>query len=185
MAQSQRPTVIAPAIRFSVVFLVLCGLVYPLVTAGVARVLFPTQAKGSLVEVNGTVVGSELLGQPFRAPYHFWGRVAPNFALSNLGPLNPELSARVARETATWGTERVELPTDLYTRSGSGVDPHISPETARAQVPRVAAATGISTADLNGLIDQYTSGRTLGLFGEPRVNVLLLNLAVDKARGGG
>jgi K+-transporting ATPase ATPase C chain len=184
MAQEKRPTVLAPAIRFSLVFLVLCGLVYPLVTTAVARLLFPRQSTGSLVRRNGVVVGSELLGQPFRDPRHFWSRIDVGLAGSNLGPLDPALKERVARERAGWRASNPgqPAPADLLTRSGSGVDPHIRPETARAQVPRIARFTGIPAPRLYALVEQQTEGRLLRLFGEPRVNVLRLNLALDGLR---
>lgn len=165
------------AIRFSLVFLVLCGLIYPLATTGLARAFFPRQSAGSLVELGGRVVGSDLIEQSFTQPGFFHGRVSGD---QNEGPSDPKLLERVKADVARWQQENPgqPIPADLLTNSGSGLDPHISPASALAQVARVSKATGVPEAQLRLLVDQHTEGRTLGLFGERRVNVLKLNLAL-------
>lgn len=191
---------IRPAIVSLVILTVITGVLYPLAITAIAQVVFPYQANGSLIrDENGTVTGSELIGQPFSDPAYFWGRLSATGPVpynaaassgSNLGPLNPALigpkgavqgrinALREADEAA--GITRTEpIPVDLVTASGSGLDPHISPAAAQYQLARVAALRGIDEATLQGLVDQYTEGRTLGLLGEPRVNVLRLNLALD------
>lgn len=153
------------------------GLAYPLAVTAAAQVLFPGPASGSLVVVDGQVVGSALIAQTFDRPEYFWGRPsavdvnAGTSGGSNLGPTNPELLARV----------QVDGPRDLVTTSGSGLDPHISPEGAASQVARVAAARGRPIAEVEALVDAHTEGPTFGVLGEARVNVLLLNLALDGA----
>jgi K+-transporting ATPase ATPase C chain len=181
------------AIRFSLVFLVLTGLIYPLATTGLARALFPHQAEGSLIKrADGTVIGSELIGQSFGdSPAFFHGRVssigydAASTGSPNYAPSDKALLERVQADVAAWQKENPgqPVPSDLLTNSGSGVDPHISPEAALAQVPRVSKATGVAEATLRVLVAQHTEGRSLGLFGEPRVNVLQLNLALQAAQG--
>lgn len=178
------------ATRFSLVFMLLTGLIYPLTVTGVAQVLFPRQSNGSLVQRDGVVVGSALIGQSFTDPAHFQGRISSiNYDAgasggANAGPSDPELVKRVQASAAEW--ERVNpgvpVPPELVTNSGSGLDPHISPAAARAQVPRISRASGIPEATLYALIDAKTEGRTLGLFGEPRLNVLNLNLALEELR---
>lgn len=180
------------SIRFALLFLVVCGLLYPLATTGVAKVIFPRQAEGSLVtDRGGAVVGSELIGQLFTRPEFFHGRVSSvnyNAAAtggSNLAPSDEALLERVKTDVTAWQAENPgqPIPSDLLTASGSGVDPHISPEAALAQVPRVSKATGLDEARLKELVSRHTEGRTLGIFGEPRVNVLALNLNLQSLRG--
>lgn len=180
------------SIRFALVFLVLTGLLYPLATTGLAQVLFPHQANGSpLLGADGRVVGSELIGQAFTQPGFFHGRLSANkydpmaSGASNLGPTDAELINRVKADVAAWQRENPgqPVPADLLTSSGSGLDPHISPEAALAQVPRVSDETGIPADRLQELVRAHTQGRTLGIFGEPRVNVLTLNLALQQLRG--
>jgi K+-transporting ATPase ATPase C chain len=175
---------------------VVTGLVYPLAMTGFAQVVFPHQANGSLVSVRGQVVGSSLLGQAFADPAYFWprpsatGPFAYNGALgsgSNLGPSNPALIQRVqadaARLRAADPTNTAPIPSDLVTASGSGLDPQISPAAAQWQIPRVARARSMTENAVLTLVDKFTQGRQLGFLGEPRVNVLLLNLALDAAQG--
>lgn len=192
---------IRPALVALVLFTFLTGLVYPLVVTGIAQAVFPHQANGSLIEQDGQVVGSELIGQPFDDPGYFWGRLSATgtFAYnafnadnltgssgSNYGPLNPALlemvEARVAALRAADPGNTAPIPVDLVTASGSGLDPHISIAAALYQLPRIAAARNMSETELRELVDQYTEDRQLGFLGEPRVNVLQLNLALDNAR---
>jgi K+-transporting ATPase ATPase C chain len=172
---------------------VLTGAVYPLVVTAVAQIVFPTQANGSLVFRDGRPVGSSLIGQGFSGPQYFWGRPsataptpynAASSGGSNLGPLNPALSRRVQSRIAELRRNDPGLgavPVDLVTSSGSGLDPHLGPASAEVQATRVAKARGMSEDKVRGLVSRYTEGRQLGLLGEPRVNVLLLNLALDEA----
>ena len=173
------------------VMTLLTGVAYPMATTALAKVLFPRQAEGSLITSGGKAVGSELIGQPFARPGYFWGRLSATSPTpynasasggSNLGPLNPALVANArgrvdALKEHDAGLEAV--PADLATASGSGLDPHISPAAAEAQVRRVAAARGRSEDDVRGLVRRYTEEKQLGLLGEARVNVLRLNLALD------
>jgi K+-transporting ATPase ATPase C chain len=181
-----------PALSLLVLLTGLTGVAYPLVVTGLARVLFPSQAAGSLIVRDGSPVGSALIGQPFEDARYFWGRfsaTAPfpyNAAASsgsNLGPLNPTLedavSARVAALRAADPDNAKPIPVDLVTASGSGLDPHVSPAAAAWQVGRVARARGLSTATVEALVARHTEGRQWGFLGEPRVNVLALNLALD------
>jgi K+-transporting ATPase ATPase C chain len=192
-----------PAIVFVVALTLITGIVYPLVVTGLAGVIFPYQAQGSLIERDGNVVGSALIGQEFTSDRYFHGRpsatTAPdpadptktvpapynagNSGGSNLGPTNKALIERVQSDMDKLKQENSSsaVPIDLVTTSGSGLDPHISPAAALFQVPRVAKARGISEDRLRELVNERTEGRTLGLFGEPRVNVLALNLALDRA----
>ncbi len=186
---------IRPALVLLGLLSALTGLAYPLAVTGIARVLFPDAASGSLVVRDGKPVGSRLIGQNFADPGHFWGRLSATAPQpyngtasggSNLGPLNPALldavKGRIADLRAADPASTGPVPVDLVTASASGLDPEISPAAARYQVPRVARATGLAPAELLRLVDVQTSGRTWGVLGEPRVNVLLLNLAVDEAR---
>jgi len=171
---------------------VLTGLIYPLLITSLAQVIFPIQANGSLISQNGQMVGSTLIGQQFDDPKYFWGRLSAtgdhpyNAAASggsNLGPTNPALqelvSARIAALKAADPDNPLPIPVDLVTASGSGLDPEISIAAARYQAVRVARTRGLAVDRIQILIDQYTTGRTLGFLGEPRVNVMRLNLALD------
>jgi K+-transporting ATPase ATPase C chain len=181
---------IRPAIVVFVLMSVLTGLVYPLVVTGVSQVVFPHQANGSLIEKDGKVVGSELIPQNFDQPRYFWSR--PSAASynggassgSNLGPTNPALldavKGRVEALKTADPSNNHPVPVDLVTASGSGLDPHISPAAAEYQVERVAKARGLSPAQVRNLVAEHTEGRQLGLLGEPCVNVLTLNLALDE-----
>jgi K+-transporting ATPase ATPase C chain len=173
---------------------ILTGVVYPLVVTGIAQVLFPSQANGSLIVKDGQPVGSALIGQPFDDPKYFWSRlsatspVAYNGAVSsgsNLGPLNDALVDAVkARVDALKNADPANprpIPVDLVTASGSGLDPHISPAAATYQVARVARVRGLPEATVEGLVTRHTHGRQLGMLGEPVVDVLALNLALDAA----
>ncbi len=181
-----------PAIVVLAIFTILTGIAYPALITGRAQLIFPHQANGSLIFQNGQVVGSTLIGQQFDDPRYFWGRLSAtspypyNAAASsgsNLGPTNPalvaEVEARIAALKAVDPTNNAPIPVDLVTSSGSGLDPHISVAAAIYQVPRVARVRGLSEAVVRALVDRFTQGRTLGIFGEPRVNVLELNLALD------
>jgi K+-transporting ATPase ATPase C chain len=185
--------VFKPALRLLVVMTVLTGVMYPLALTGIAQLVFPAQANGSLIEANGQAVGSRLIGQPFDDPRYFWGRPsatspfpynAAASAGSNLGPgssaLREAVRQRVADLRAADPGNRAPIPVDLVTASASGLDPDISVAATRYQVPRIARIRGIPEKELYDLIDQHTAGRTLGFLGEPRVNVLTLNLALDE-----
>lgn len=181
-----------PALRMTIVLTVLTGLLYPAAVTGIAKLLFPRQAAGSLVVVNGKTIGSELIGQKFTRPGYFHGRPsaagdgydAANSGASNLGPTSAKLAARVREDAARFLREnpaaREPLPADLLTTSASGLDPHISPASAQVQAGRVAAARGVSAAEIVSLIEAHTEDRQYGFLGEPRVNVLKLNLALDR-----
>jgi K+-transporting ATPase ATPase C chain len=173
---------------------IITGLVYPLAITGIARVTMPGKANGSLIVKDGSAVGSVLIGQPFSDPKYFWGRPSatgpqPNNGLassgSNQGPTNPALldavKERVAALRAADPDNKAAVPIDLVTASGSGLDPHVSPAAAEYQVARVARVRGLDAAKLRALVASHTEGRDLGVLGEPRVNVLTLNLALDAA----
>ena len=190
-----------PAFFMLLIFTVITGVIYPLAVTGIAQVVFPKQANGSLIRVNGKAVGSELIGQQFDDPKYFWGRLSAtgDFAYnafngdtltgssgSNYGPLNPALTqatqARIDALKAANPGNTLSIPVDLVTASGSGLDPHISIAAALYQVHRVAIARGLDEAQVKSLVDQYTVGRQFGFLGEPRVNVLELNLALDELK---
>ena len=180
------------ALRASLVFIVLCGILYPLVTTGAAQLLMPDQANGSLIkDSEGKVVGSELIGQNFTDPKYFQGRVSSieyngaGSGSNNYAPSNPDLMERTKASIEAWKQNNPdvpisELPIDLITNSGSGLDPHITPKSADVQIPRISKLTEIPEEELGKLVDQHTDSRDLGIFGEPRVNVLKLNLALSE-----
>jgi K+-transporting ATPase ATPase C chain len=181
-----------PALLAVVVFTVLLGIVYPLVVTGISQVAFNNAANGSLITHDGKVVGSTLIGQTFTAPKYFHSRPSAAGAGydgsassgSNLGPLNPDFLASVADRVKAYRTENelgndVAVPVDAVTASASGLDPHISVENARLQAPRVARERGLDVAVVLGLMSKHTDGRALGVLGEPGVNVVTLNLALD------
>lgn len=182
-------TQIRPAIIMLALMTLITGIIYPLVVTGIAQVIFPHQANGSLIVIGGKAYGSELIGQQFSDPKYFWGRLSAagyNAAASsgsNYGPLNPDLfkttQARIDALKAADPTNTAPIPVDLVTASGSGLDPHISVAAALYQVHRVAQARGLSDNAVKALVDKYTQGRQFGFLGEPRVNVLMLNLALD------
>jgi K+-transporting ATPase ATPase C chain len=180
-----------PAILFFIVFTIICGGIYPAVVTGIASVAFPRQAKGSFItDKSGKEIGSSLIGQPFTDPKYFWPRpsAATDFGYnpmgssgSNSGPTNPDFLKTVgARVKALHDTGITgSVPADLVEASASGLDPHISPEAANVQIARVAKARGMSADELTKVVAEHTKGRQLGFLGEPRVNVLELNLALD------
>jgi K+-transporting ATPase ATPase C chain len=183
-----------PAVVMLLLFTLLTGVAYPLIVTGIAQAAFPAQANGSLVVEGGKVRGSALIGQPFDAPESFWSRPsatspAYNAALSsgsNLGPSNRALhdsvKARVEALRAADPGNTAPVPVDLVTASGSGLDPHISPAAALYQVPRVARVRGLAEERVRKLVEERVEGRALGVLGEPTVNVLLLNLALEKLK---
>jgi len=193
-----------PALVVLIGLTLITGLIYPLVMTGIAQVVFPTQASGSLIVQDGKVVGSSLIGQPFSDDKYFHGRPsattapdpqdasksvdapynAANSGGSNLGPTSKALAERIKADVEKLKGENPDaaVPVDLVTTSGSGLDPDISPEAAYFQVPRVATARGLPPERVRALVDSQVQGRALGLFGEPHVNVLELNLALDKLK---
>lgn len=183
-----------PAILFFVIFTVICGGIYPAVVTGIASVAFPKQAKGSFIaDRSGKEIGSALIGQPFSDPKYFWPRpsAATDFAYnamgssgSNSGPTNPDFIKTVGDRVKALHDTGItgDVPADLVEASASGLDPHISPEAALVQVARVAKARNMSAEELTKLVAAHTEGRQLGFLGEPRVNVLELNLALDGAK---
>lgn len=182
-----------PAIAMTLTLCLLTGVVYPGVVTGLAQVLFPRQANGSLVAVNGHVVGSALIGQPFARAGYFHPRPsaagydAAASSGSNLGPtsarLDSQVVARIDTAVAADGAVKGHIPSDMVTASGSGLDPDISPADAWLQVARVARARTVDSAAVRALVDRHTRGPQFGFFGDPRVNVLLLNVALDSAFG--
>jgi K+-transporting ATPase ATPase C chain len=173
------------SLRIYIVLTLLTGIIYPLAMTGVAQLLFPRQANGSRLVENGKLLGSDLLAQKFDSPRYFWPRPsAADYATiasgaSNKGPTSADLKKAIEERRAKFGAD---APVDLLTASGSGLDPHISPEAARLQTPRIAAARNISIEKISALLDQTIEGPQLGFLGEPRVNVLKLNLALDQLR---
>lgn len=181
------------ALMILFLFTILTGFIYPLVVTGIAQLLFPVQANGSVIVKDGRPIGSELLGQQFDDPKYFWSRPSATTPYpynggsssgSNLGPGNPDLvnavKARVKALRDEYFANEQKIPVDLVTASGSGLDPHISPAAAEYQVRRVAKARGINEEKIRALVSSYTDGRQLGIFGEPVVNVLRVNLALDE-----
>jgi potassium-transporting ATPase KdpC subunit len=187
-----------PALVSLALLTIIAGGIYPLIVTALGQVLFPAQANGSLIVQNGQAVGSTLIGQNFDDPKYFWGRLSATSPVpysafnavtltassgSNYGPLNPALvdavKARIDALKAVDPDNNADIPVDLVTASASGLDPHISPAAAQYQVNRVAKARGLDAATVQRLVDDNTEGRTFGFLGEPRVNVLRLNLALD------
>jgi K+-transporting ATPase ATPase C chain len=183
---------IYPAVAITVVLTVLLGIIYPLVVTGLAQVMFPTKAGGSLIEKDGKVIGSSLIGQPFTGPGYFHSR--PSAAGSgydgtasggtNLGPTSQKLmdNVKTAADSLREENPGAPIPIDMVTASASGLDPHITPAAAEFQVPRVAKERGMNADEVRRLVREHTEGRQFGLLGEPRVNVLELNLALDGVR---
>ncbi len=184
-----------PAALMLILLTVLTGVAYPLLVTGIAQGVFPHQANGSLREQAGKVVGTALIGQSFTAPGYFWGRPSATAPMpynaaassgSNLGPLNPTLEEGVRQRMQALQeadpAQKSPIPVDLVTASASGLDPHISPAAALWQAPRVAKSRGLSQAEVERLIAEHTLGRQFGFLGEPRVEVLALNLALDRLK---
>ncbi len=182
------------AVLMTIVTTVLFGLIYPLAVTGIAQLAFPDKANGQLIKrSDGTVIGSRILGQPFSGPGYFHSRPSAAGAAgydasassgSNLGPTNQKLIERIKGDVETLQAENPgkPVPIDLVTTSASGLDPHISPASAVFQVPRVARERGLSEDEVNAVVSRHIEGRTFGILGEPRVNVLLLNLDLDKLK---
>nr|Q47H40.1 RecName: Full=Potassium-transporting ATPase KdpC subunit; AltName: Full=ATP phosphohydrolase [potassium-transporting] C chain; AltName: Full=Potassium-binding and translocating subunit C; AltName: Full=Potassium-translocating ATPase C chain [Dechloromonas aromatica RCB] len=185
-------TLLRPAVSLFVLLTAVTGVVYPLAVTGIAKVTFPEAADGSLIVKDGKTVGSSLIGQNFSDPKYFWGRPSATSPMpynassssgSNQGPLNPALvdavKVRIEALKAADPDNKLPIPADLVNASASGLDPHISPEAAAYQVTRVAGQRHLLPADVKALVSQHTEGRQWGVFGEPRVNVLQLNIALD------
>ena len=199
--------IIQKSIGVSIALMILCGLIYPLVMTGISQLILNKQANGSMIVVDGKEVGSELIGQSFTDPKFFRGRVSSvNYntyteddmkpdengkaaysgvgsGSQNLAPSNEALQERVETDIKDFleahpGVKKEDIPTDLLTSSGSGLDPNISPKAAEIQIPAVSKASGISETDLQKLVNKYTEGRSLGIFGEPRVNILKVNIEI-------
>jgi len=195
------------AILVSIVLMILCGIIYPLVLTGISQLVLNKKANGNMVVVDGKEVGSELIGQNFTDPKFFRGRVSsvkyntytegdtrPNkegktaysgvgSGSQNLAPSSKELQERVEKDIEDFlksnpGVKKEDIPTDLLTSSGSGLDPNISPKAAAIQIPAISKASGISKTDLQKIVDKYTEGKSLGIFGEPRVNILKVNIEI-------
>ncbi|OXC90535.1 potassium-transporting ATPase subunit C [Achromobacter sp. KAs 3-5] len=187
--------ILRPALTVFAALSLITGLAYPFLTTGIASAVFPSQAAGSLIEQDGKVVGSALIGQSFSSPQYFWGRPSATAPMpynaaasggSNLGPRNPALEAvqaRIAALKAADPDNAAPIPADLVTASGSGLDPHISPAAAAYQADRVARARNLPRSEVDALIQAHTATPWLGVLGSPAVNVLTLNLALDKLRG--
>lgn len=186
-------TQLRPALASLLSLTILTGLLYPLAVTGIARLLFPAQADGSLIVEEGRIIGSALIGQPFDDPKYFWGRPSATSPFpynaaassgSNLGPTNPALLtavlARIAALKAADPGNVLPVPVDLVTASGSGLDPHISPAAADVQMRRVARARGVDEAAVRQFVISHTEGRQFGILGEPAVNVLRLNQALER-----
>ena len=199
--------------RAVLVLMIICGLIYPLVLTGISKVIFPRQAEGSLIRVDGKVVGAETIGQEFTEDYYMWGRPSAyhyntytedengNLVYSdgtefagvssgsnNYAPTNEALTERVENDMEKFLERNPEvkaedIPTDLLTASGSGLDPHISPESAQIQIPRIAEASGLSEEKVEEIVSEHTEGKLLGVFGEETVNVLMVNLDIAKEMG--
>ena len=182
---------VKPAILIFLVLTVIMGILYPLFVTGIAQLVFPKQANGSLIYRNGKPVGSSLIGQPFDDPKYFWARLsaaspqynASSSSGSNIGPTNPalidEVKGRIKALQSADPGNKASIPVDLVTSSASGLDPHISLAAANYQVPRIARIRGLSQSSVQAIVKQHTYGRFLGLIGEPVVNVLEVNLALD------
>ena len=201
------------AVLVTVVLMIICGLIYPLVLTGISKVIFPRKAEGSLIRVDGKVVGAETIGQEFTEDYYMWGRPSAyhyntytedengNLVYSdgtefagvssgsnNYAPTNEALTERVENDMEKFLERNPEvkaedIPTDLLTASGSGLDPHISPESAQIQIPRIAEASGLSEEKIEEIVSEHTEGKLLGVFGEETVNVLMVNLDIAKEMG--
>ena len=201
------------AVLVTVVLMIICGLIYPLVLTGISKVIFPRQAEGSLIRVDGKVVGAETIGQEVTEDYYMWGRPSAyhyntytedengNLVYSdgtefagvssgsnNYAPTNEALTERVENDIEKFLERNPEvkaedIPTDLLTASGSGLDPHISPESAQIQIPRIAEASGLSEEKVEEIVSEHTEGKLLGVFGEETVNVLMVNLDIAKEMG--
>lgn len=178
-------------LRISLVLLIVCGLAYPMAVTGISMLIMPDKAEGSMIKSNGKVVGSELIGQMFKDPKYFSGRVssieynAAGSGSGNYAPSNKDMIERTKKDIKAFlkanpNVSQEDIPADLLTNSGSGLDPHISPLAAEIQVPRIAKERGMNEKDIYQLIKEHTEGRQFGIFGEPRVNVLELNMALDK-----
>ncbi|UAL54868.1 MULTISPECIES: potassium-transporting ATPase subunit KdpC [Metabacillus] len=186
----EKQSIMGPIIRMSLFLMVICGIIYPVAVTGIAQTISPAKANGSLVyDENMNVIGSELIGQSFSADSYFHGRISSienngaGSGSNNYAPSNADMIKRTLDSIEEWKknnpeTPVSEVPNDLLTNSGSGLDPHISPGAAYAQVKRISKATGIDQSKLENMIKQHTQGRELGMFGEEKVNVLQLNLAL-------
>ncbi|MTH53434.1 potassium-transporting ATPase subunit KdpC [Bacillus mangrovi] len=180
-------------LRIALILLIICGVAYPLLMTGIAQAVMPAQANGSLVEKDGKVIGSELIGQTFKDPSYFTGRVssieynAAGSGSGNYAPSNKDMIDRTKKDIEAFlkanpKVDKKDIPADLLTNSGSGLDPHITPLAAEIQVLRIAEARGLDESELKDLIEKHTEGRQFGLFGEPRVNVQKLNMELDRLK---
>ncbi|NIK71236.1 potassium-transporting ATPase subunit KdpC [Paenibacillus sp. BK720] len=182
------------ALRAGIAFILICGIIYPLVSTGLAQLLFPHQANGSMIkDSNGRIIGSSLIGQSFTDPAYFQGRVssidykAEASGSNNYAPSNPDMLQRTKDSIAAWQAANPDVPVNqlplaLITNSGSGLDPHITPASAEVQIPRISKLTGLPADTLKELVKKHTDGRDLGVFGDPRVNVLELNIELSQLR---